>query len=74
VRPAIIAMIITGLVLGLTAVVLGVWRFLDHNGKFPWFYWIAPLLLIGFFAVMLQLTIMYWMKVGRLETRGRPRK
>ena len=45
-----------------------------RSGGKLWFYWIAPLLAIGFFAVMAQLAVMYWVKVGRLETKGRPRK
>ena len=28
----------------------------------------------GFFAVMIQLVVAYWVKVGRLEAKGRPRK
>ena len=48
--------------------------FADHSGGKLWFYWIAPLLAIGFFAVMAQLAVGYWVKVGRLETKGRPRK
>ena len=40
----------------------------------PWFYWIAPLLAIGFAGVMANLIAQYYVKVGRLEVKGRPRK
>ena len=36
-----------------------------------WFYWIAPLLALGFAGMMIQLVVGYWLKVGRLEARGR---
>ena len=40
----------------------------------PWFYWIAPLLAVGLGGRRsIQLAVGYWMKVGRLETKGRPR-
>jgi hypothetical protein len=71
VRPSTISTLIIANVLGLTALVLGIWVFADHTGGKLWFYWIAPLLVIGFFAVMAQLAVGYWLKVGRLETKGR---
>jgi hypothetical protein len=74
VRASTITTIIMGLVIGLVGLVLGIWVFADHSGGKLWFYWISPLLAIGFFAVMAQLAVGYWVKVGRLETKGRPRK
>jgi hypothetical protein len=74
VRPSTISALISAIVIGLIALVLGVGVFVDHTGGKLWFYWIAPLLVIGFFGVMAQLTLLYWVKVGRLETKGRPRK
>ena len=73
-RASTITTIIMGLVIGLVGLVLGIWVFADHSGGKLWFYWISPLLAIGFFAVMAQLAVGYWVKVGRLETKGRPRK
>ena len=73
-RASTITAIITGLVIGLVGLVLGIWVFADHTGGKLWFYWISPLLAIGFFGVMAQLVVGYWVKVGRLETKGRPRK
>jgi uncharacterized membrane protein YccC len=74
VRASTISAFIIGLAIGLVALVLGIWVFADHTGGKLWFYWIAPLLAIGFFATMAQLAVGYWAKVGKLETKGRPRK
>jgi hypothetical protein len=53
------------------ALFFGLYVFTIRTGGKLWFYWIAPRLLIGFFAVMIQLAVGYWLKVGRLETKGR---
>jgi hypothetical protein len=73
VRPTTVATLVFANIVGLVALVLGIYVFADHSSGKLWFYWIAPLLVIGFFAVMIQLGVMYWLKVGRLETKGRPR-
>jgi hypothetical protein len=72
VRPtriiAIIAAVLVGLgVLGLAAYIL----FVNRPGHRLWFYWIAPLLAVGFGGMMINLAVGYWRKVGRLEMRGR---
>jgi hypothetical protein len=74
VRASTISAIIFGIVLGLVGVVFGIHAWVARSGGKLWFFWIAPLLAVGFFAVMIQLAVGYWMKVGRLETKGRPRK
>jgi hypothetical protein len=74
VKASTISALIIGIVLGLVGLVSGIYVFADHTGGKLWFYWIAPLLAIGFFGVMAQLAVLYWVKVGRLETKGRPRK
>ena len=73
-RSSTIATIIIGIALGILGLALGIYAFANRSGGKLWFFWIAPLLAIGFFAVMVQLAVGYWMKVGRLETKGRPRK
>ncbi len=73
-RATTISAIIIGLVLGLVGLTLGIYVFADHSGGKLWFYWISPLLAIGFMGVIAQLAVGYWVKVGRLETKGRPRK
>lgn len=73
-RPSALSMMFAGLVVGLGGLVLGVYAFVERPGGKPWFFWIAPLLAIGFAGLMVQLVVMYWIKVGRLETKGRPKK
>ena len=73
-RASTVSALIMGMVIGLIGLVLGIYVFADHSGGKLWFYWISPLLAIGFFTVMAQLAVGYWVKVGRLETKGRARK
>ena len=73
-RASTISALIIGVLLGLGTAALAVFVYADHSGGKLWFYWIAPLLALGVFAVIAQLAVMYWMKVGRLETKGRPRR
>jgi len=74
VRASTISAIIFGIVLGLVGVVFGIHAWVARSGGKLWFFWIAPLLAVGFAGVVIQLAVGYWMKVGRLETKGRPRK
>ncbi len=73
-RATTISMIIAGLLVGLLGLGLGIYFFVERNGGKQWFFWIAPLLAIGFALWMLNLLVQYWVRVGRLETKGRPRK
>jgi len=73
-RPSTIVSLITGVVVGLAALAFGILAFVDRGSHRPWFYWIAPLLVIGFAGVMANLIAQYYVKVGRLEVKGRPRK
>jgi uncharacterized membrane protein HdeD (DUF308 family) len=74
VRASTISAIIFGILLGIVGVVFGVHAWVARSGGKLWFFWIAPLLAVGFAGVVIQLAVGYWMKVGRLETKGRPRK
>jgi hypothetical protein len=67
-------MIVAGLLVGVIGFALSLFVFFDHSGGKLWFYWIAPLLGLAFAGMMIQLTVAYWIKVGRLEVKGRPRK
>ena len=67
-------MMIAGVVIGLVSLAYGILELVDRNGGEAWFYWIAPLLAIGFAGVVFNLVVQYYMKVGRLEMKGRPRK
>ena len=73
-RASTISMIVAGLIVGVGGLVLSIYILLNHSGGKLWFYWIAPLLGIAFAGMMIQLTVAYWIKVGRLEVKGRPRK
>ena len=73
-KASTISTIFLGIAIGLVAAVLGFNVLFNHSGGKLWFYWIAPLLAIGAFFTFSQLAVMYWVKVGRLETKGRPRK
>lgn len=70
-RGTTISMIIAGVLVGIVGGFLGVYAFMNRDGGKDWFFWIAPLLAIGFALVMLQLCVGYYMKVGRLEHKGR---
>jgi hypothetical protein len=74
VRASTISAIIFGILLGIVGVVFGVHAWVARSGGKLWFFWIAPLLAVGFAGVVIQLAVGYWIKVGRLETKGRPRK
>ncbi len=73
-RPSTITAIIFGVAVALAGLALGILAFVDRGHAKPWFYWIAPLLAIGFAGLMANLVVQYWLKVGRLEVKGRPKK
>ena len=72
-RPSEIILLVTGVVIALIGVVLGIGVIFDHSGGKFWFYWIAPLLMVGLGGVLASLAVGYYVKVGRLEAKGRPR-
>jgi hypothetical protein len=73
VRPSVIMMLAGAAVIALGGALLGFGVFVDHTGGKFWFYWIAPLLMLGTAGLFAALAAGYWMKVGRLESKGRPR-
>ncbi len=72
-RPSEIMMLVLGVIIAVAGVVLGIYVIFDHSGGKFWFYWISPLLAIGLGGTLISLSLGYYMKVGRLETKGRPR-
>jgi putative solute:sodium symporter small subunit len=74
VRPSTIVALISGVVLGVGSLAVGVWLIVDRSmhGGVPFHYWLAPLLALGGAAIFLQLVVMYMAKVGRMEMRSRP--
>jgi hypothetical protein len=73
VRPSEWMMLGGGVIIALAGIGAGIGVFLDHSGGKFWFYWIAPLLMIGLGGMLINLSIGYYRKVGRLEMKGRPR-
>ena len=72
-RPSEYMLLSLGVLLALAGIGSGIWVIFDHSGGKFWFYWIAPLLMLGVGALLISLTVGYWVKVGRLELKGRPR-
>lgn len=72
-RPSVIMVLVAAVVLAIGGAVLGIGVFADHSGGKFWFYWIAPLLALGFAGAFASLAAGYYLKVGRLESKGRPR-
>jgi fucose permease len=73
VKPSEILSMAGAALFALGTAALAVFMYLDRNHAKPWHFWIAPLLALGVAASLLQLAVGYWMKVGKLETKGRPR-
>ena len=72
-RPSTIVTLITAVVVALVSIAAAIFVYLDHNSGQFWFYWIAPLLAIGFAGMTANLVAQYFVKIGRLEIKGRPR-
>jgi fucose permease len=73
VKPSEILGMAGAIFLGLGTAAIAVFMYVDRNTGKPWHFWIAPLLALGAAAALVQLAAGYWLKVGRLETKGRPR-
>jgi heme/copper-type cytochrome/quinol oxidase subunit 4 len=73
VRPSVFLSLIGAIVFALGTVAMAMFMYLDRNSAKPWHFWIAPLLSLAAAGALIQLAISYWVKVGRLETKGRPR-
>jgi uncharacterized membrane protein YidH (DUF202 family) len=61
------------IVFGVGITAMTVFMYLDRNHAKPWHFWIAPVLSLVVGATLIQLAVGYYVKVGRLETKGRPR-
>ena len=72
-RPSTILSLSGAMILALGGIALAVYMYVDRNFAKPWHFWIAPILALSFAGAFVQLCVMYWVKVGRLETKGRPR-
>ncbi len=72
-RPSEYMLLPLGVVFAMAGVGLGIYVIFNHSGGKFWFYWIAPLLMLGLGGILIALTLGYWVKVGRLAVKGRPR-
>ena len=66
-------MMVGGVIIALAGIAAGVGVLLDHTGGKFWFYWIAPLLALAVGLGVAGMSVAYYVKVGRLELKGRPR-
>ena len=72
-RPTSVIALVAGLLAALAGGVLTVLVFASGEGGRPWHYWIAPVLSIGFVVLLLAIVGGYFVRVGRLELKGRHR-
>ncbi|HEX5616425.1 MAG TPA: hypothetical protein VFZ83_14820 [Acidimicrobiia bacterium] len=72
-KPTTIIALVIGAAAAVTALVLGAIALIDSDGGKQWFYWLAPLLALGVGGLLAALGVGYWVKVGQLEVKGRPR-
>lgn len=74
-RPTAVVSMLAGLLVAIVGGLLTVLVFVNHgdSGK-PWHYWVAPLLVAGFASLLLALAAGYYVKVVRVETKGRQRR
>ncbi|HEX5097342.1 MAG TPA: hypothetical protein VFX21_15045 [Acidimicrobiia bacterium] len=72
-KPTTIMSLLSAVLIAVGVIFLGVYFFADREGGKEWFYWAAPLLLIAFGGMLGSLVRQYWVRVGKLETKGRPR-
>jgi hypothetical protein len=66
-------MLVGGVIIALAGIAAGVEILFNASGGKFWFYWIAPVLMIGLGGMLINLSVGYYRKVGRLEMKGRPR-
>ena len=72
-KPSEIMGMVGAIVFGLGTAAIAVFMYVDRNHAKPWHFWIAPLLALAAAGALIQLAVGYWVKVGRLESKGRPR-
>jgi hypothetical protein len=73
VRPTTILSLLAGLLIGIVAIIAAIMLWVDRDRNYQWFFWAAPLLVLAFGGLMLNLLRQYWVRVGKLEVKGRPR-
>ena len=72
-RPSAIMVLGSAVAIAIAGLALGLWVFFNAEGGKLWFYWIAPLLALAVAGGVGAMAAGYYVKVGRLEAKGRPR-
>lgn len=73
-RPSTILSLVTAAVFAVGSAAYAVIAFVVHKDgdqAVKWHFWLAPLLVFGIVACLVQVLGMYWLQVGRKEVRGR---
>jgi hypothetical protein len=73
VRPTTILSLLAGLLIAVVCLFIGLMAFIGRDRNYAWFFWFAPLLVLAFGLMLLNLLRQYWVRVGKLEVKGRPR-
>ena len=71
-RPTTIISLVCSALLGLGGIAVSVFLLVDRQGDVKWHYWLAPFMMIGAAATLLQLTALYMKTIGSKELRSRP--
>ena len=71
-RPTTIISLVVSALLGLGGIALSIFLLLDRQSGVKWHYWLAPFMMIGAAAMLLQLTALYMKQIGRREMRSHP--
>ncbi len=72
-RPTSAISLVAGLLVALAGGLFTVLAYTAGDGGKPWHFWIAPVLAAGFVALLLALVAGYYLRIGRLELKGRQR-
>ena len=72
-RPTTIMSLLAAAMITLGGIGFGVYFLWDRPGGREWFYWAAPLFVLVFGLTMASVARQYWVRVGKLEVKGRPR-
>ncbi len=75
-KPTTVLSLVSAVFFAAGSAAVSLWAFLAHKDAetgVKWHYWLAPILMLGVVACLLQVAGMYWLQVGRKETSARRR-
>jgi len=73
VKPSTVIALSLAVLAAMAGVALAIFTFVHRTGGKEWFFWLAPLILLGFAGLMGMFVLGYYLKVGRYEMKARPR-